>query len=128
MLFLSDTNRTRLVRKAKPAESFFNFFSPPIPPSEEALENGDIEEDELENIEEQLEIDYQIGEDLKEKVGLMFPLLRSDYHADIVVHRSFPVLLTTSPARLLNTRATTTTTTLRTLMMMRMTTKTVLKM
>ena len=65
-----DTNRTRLVRKAKPAESFFNFFSPPVPPSEEAIESGDIDEDELESLEEQLEIDYQIGEDLKEKVRL----------------------------------------------------------
>lgn len=65
-----DTNRTRLVRKAKPAESFFNFFSPPVPPSEEAIESGDIDEDDLETVEEQLEIDYQIGEDLKEKVGL----------------------------------------------------------
>lgn len=64
-----DTNRTRLVRKAKPVESFFNFFSPPVPPSEEAIESGDIDEDDLETVEEQLEIDYQIGEDLKEKVG-----------------------------------------------------------
>lgn len=63
-----NTNRTRLVRKAKPAESFFNFFSPPVPPSEEAIESGEIDEDELEAIEEQLEIDYQIGEDLKEKI------------------------------------------------------------
>jgi len=63
-----DTNRTRLVRKAKPTESFFNFFTPPIPPSEEAIENGDFEDDELEEIEEKLELDYQIGEDIKEKV------------------------------------------------------------
>ena len=63
-----DTNRTRLVRKAKPTASFFNFFSPPQPPSDEAIENGDLEEDELEELEEKLEIDYQLGEDLKEKV------------------------------------------------------------
>ncbi|KIP01546.1 hypothetical protein PHLGIDRAFT_96882 [Phlebiopsis gigantea 11061_1 CR5-6] len=63
-----NTNRTRLVRKAKPTESFFNFFSPPTPPSEETIESGDIEEDELEAIEDQLEVDYQIGEDLKEKI------------------------------------------------------------
>ncbi|KAG9311196.1 NAP-domain-containing protein [Chiua virens] len=30
-----NTNRTRLVRKAKPTDSFFNFFSPPIPPTED---------------------------------------------------------------------------------------------
>ncbi|KAG6816171.1 hypothetical protein H0H87_008095 [Tephrocybe sp. NHM501043] len=63
-----NTNRTRLVRKAHPTDSFFNFFTPPVPPEEDALENGDIDEDELEEIEEKLELDYQIGEDLKEKI------------------------------------------------------------
>ena len=62
------TNRTRLVRKAKPAESFFNYFNPPTPPTEEQIDAGDFEDEELEEIEEKLEIDYQIGEDLKEKV------------------------------------------------------------
>ncbi|KAF9218379.1 NAP-domain-containing protein [Gyrodon lividus] len=59
-----NTNRTRLVRKAKPTESFFNFFSPPVPPSDD----DDIDEEELEELEEKLELDYQIGEDLKEKI------------------------------------------------------------
>ncbi|KAF5309527.1 hypothetical protein D9619_012368 [Psilocybe cf. subviscida] len=63
-----DTQRTRLVRKARPTDSFFNFFNPPVPPTEEAIENGDIEDEELEELEEKLEEDYQIGEDLKEKV------------------------------------------------------------
>ncbi|KAI0055316.1 NAP-domain-containing protein [Artomyces pyxidatus] len=63
-----NTNRTRLVRKAHPTESFFNFFSPPVPPAEDALENGDIGEDDLDELEEKLEIDYQIGEDIKEKI------------------------------------------------------------
>ncbi|PPQ73475.1 hypothetical protein CVT24_007805 [Panaeolus cyanescens] len=63
-----NTNRTRLVRKARPAESFFNFFSPPVPPTDEGIENGDYDEEELADIEEKLEIDYQIGEDLKEKI------------------------------------------------------------
>ncbi|KAF8154909.1 nucleosome assembly protein [Crassisporium funariophilum] len=63
-----NTNRTRLVRKAHPTESFFNFFSPPVPPTDEAIENGDIEEEELAELEERLEVDYQIGEDLKEKI------------------------------------------------------------
>ena len=39
-LFLN-TNRTRLVRKAHPAESFFNFFTPPTPPNEDEDENDD---------------------------------------------------------------------------------------
>jgi nucleosome assembly protein 1-like 1 len=63
-----NTNRTRLVKKAKPADSFFNFFQPPVPPADDALENGEIGEDELEEIEEKLEMDYQIGEDIKEKI------------------------------------------------------------
>lgn len=70
MTSLLDTNRTRLVRKARPAESFFNFFSPPVPPAEDALETGDIDEEELDELDEKLETDYQIGEDLKEKVRL----------------------------------------------------------
>ncbi|KAH9885617.1 nucleosome assembly protein [Cubamyces lactineus] len=63
-----NTNRTRLVRKARPTASFFNFFNPPQPPSDDAIENGDIDEDELEELEEKLEMDYQLGEDLKEKI------------------------------------------------------------
>jgi len=39
-LFL-DTNRTRLVRKAHPAESFFHFFAPPTPPNEDDDEDDD---------------------------------------------------------------------------------------
>lgn len=68
IFFFVDTNRTRLVRKARPTESFFNFFSPPTPPGEDALENGEIEEEELDELEEKLEMDYQIGEDIKEKI------------------------------------------------------------
>jgi nucleosome assembly protein 1-like 1 len=72
------------VRKARPTDSFFNFFSPPEPPTDEAIENGDIEEEELDELEEKLEEDYQIGEDLKEKVRLrstpfsVFPAVLTD--------------------------------------------------
>jgi nucleosome assembly protein 1-like 1 len=62
----SDTQRTRLVRKTKPADSFFNFFSPPVPPSEEDEEQ--MNETDLADVELKLEVDYQIGEDFKEKV------------------------------------------------------------
>jgi nucleosome assembly protein 1-like 1 len=34
------------------------------------LEGGDVNEDELEALDEKLEIDYQIGEDLKERVRI----------------------------------------------------------
>ncbi|CAA7262400.1 unnamed protein product [Cyclocybe aegerita] len=63
-----NTNRTRLVRKARPTDSFFNFFSPPVPPTEEGIEAGDYDDDEIADLEEKLEVDYQIGEDLKEKI------------------------------------------------------------
>lgn len=64
-----NTNRTRVIRKTRPTESFFNFFSPPQPPPPVDEEDEDEEdEDELEDIEERLELDYQIGEDIKERV------------------------------------------------------------
>lgn len=60
-----NTNRTRLIRKSRPAESFFNFFSPPTPPEEEDDDESDVD---IEELEEKLELDYQIGEDIKEKI------------------------------------------------------------
>jgi len=57
-----NTNRTRLVRKARSVDSFFNFFSPPVP------ENGEYSEEELMELEDTLMIDYQIGEDFKDKI------------------------------------------------------------
>lgn len=50
-----------MVKKTVPTESFFNFFSPPKAPSDE---DDDISSD----IEERLELDYQLGEDIKEKL------------------------------------------------------------
>ncbi|KAJ6526822.1 hypothetical protein B0H19DRAFT_1243508 [Mycena capillaripes] len=63
-----NTNRTRLIRKSHPTASFFNFFAPPVMPSDEAIEAGEVDPEELEEIEERLEVDYQVGEDLKEKI------------------------------------------------------------
>jgi Nucleosome assembly protein (NAP) len=85
------------VRKARPTESFFNFFTPPPPIDEDA----EIDEDDLAEIEEKLEMDYQIGEDLKEKVRIIvffqFCLLT-------VWFRSFPVPSITSLERHWNTK------------------------
>lgn len=44
-----------------PTESFFNFFSPPKPPQED-------DEDVASDIEERLQLDYELGEDIKEKL------------------------------------------------------------
>lgn len=49
-----------MVKKTVPTESFFNFFSPPAPPEDE--------DDAASDIEERLELDYQLGEDIKEKL------------------------------------------------------------
>ncbi|KAI1908216.1 histone chaperone [Ophidiomyces ophidiicola] len=56
-----NTKQTRVVKVTLPTESFFNFFSPPKPPH-------DSEEEIAEDIEERLELDYQLGEDIKEKL------------------------------------------------------------
>lgn len=56
-----DTKQTRIVKKTVPTESFFNFFSPPKAPIED-------DDDAASDIEERLELDYQLGEDIKEKL------------------------------------------------------------
>lgn len=50
------------MKKTVPTESFFNFFDPPKAPG--------VDEDEAESddVEERLELDYQLGEDIKEKL------------------------------------------------------------
>lgn len=55
------TKQTRIVTKTVPTESFFNFFSPPVAPT-------DDDDDAASDIEERLELDYQLGEDIKEKL------------------------------------------------------------
>ncbi|KAK4156499.1 nucleosome assembly protein 1 [Chaetomidium leptoderma] len=55
------TKQTRIVKKTVPTESFFNFFSPPKAPT-------DDEDDAASDIEDRLELDYQLGEDIKEKL------------------------------------------------------------
>jgi nucleosome assembly protein 1-like 1 len=49
-----------VVRKTVPCDSFFNFFAPPTPPADD--------ESDTDEIEERLELDYQLGEDIKEKL------------------------------------------------------------
>ena len=49
------------MKKTVPQESFFNFFDPPKAPVGE-------DEDAAEDVEERLELDYQLGEDIKEKL------------------------------------------------------------
>lgn len=57
-----NTKQTRVVKKTVPTESFFNFFNPPTAPTD------DDDDDAASDIEERLELDYQLGEDIKEKL------------------------------------------------------------
>ena len=59
------TKETRMVKKTIPRETFFNFFSPIQLP---LGEDDDEEEDLPEDFEEKIEMDYEIGEILKEKI------------------------------------------------------------
>jgi len=120
-LYYPDTNRTRLVRKAVPVDSFFNYYDPPQPASDEDIENGKYDDDELEELENKLELDYQIGEDFKEKVSHACLVIEwrlvanrgTDGHVCVyfeeteadaltVASRSSPVRLTTLLARRCN--------------------------
>ncbi|KAF2159854.1 hypothetical protein M409DRAFT_70746 [Zasmidium cellare ATCC 36951] len=57
-----NTKQTRIVKKTIPTPSFFDFFNPAKPPS-------DDDDDEIDDeIEAKLELDYQLGEDIKEKL------------------------------------------------------------
>ena len=58
---MADTKQTRVVKKTVPTESFFNFFDPPKAPEAD-------DEDAASDVEERLELDYQLGEDIKEKL------------------------------------------------------------
>jgi nucleosome assembly protein 1-like 1 len=60
------TKATRTVEKSIPTDSFFAFFSPPKPPSEDDEEEG--EEEYPEDIDQRLELDYQLGEEIKDKL------------------------------------------------------------
>lgn len=60
-----NTNETRTVKRLVPTDSFFNFFAPPKPPRDD---DDDADDDELDSLEERLELDYQIGEDLKDRI------------------------------------------------------------
>jgi nucleosome assembly protein 1-like 1 len=60
---VTDTKQTRVVKKTVPTESFFNFFNPPKAPGID-----DNTDDGASDIEDRLELDYQLGEDIKEKL------------------------------------------------------------
>lgn len=58
------TNKTRVVKRTVPAETFFNFFNPPRLPAE----NEELDEEEAEGLDAKLEADYEMGEEFKDKI------------------------------------------------------------
>lgn len=63
------TKQTRTIEKLTPTESFFNFFDPPKPPKpDEELDDEDDEERENDDLEARLELDYQLGEEIKDRL------------------------------------------------------------
>lgn len=75
------TKQVRTIEKLSPADSFFNFFDPPKPPKRDEnkeTETPDVEgtedqddedeEDVEDELEQRLELDYQIGELIKDKL------------------------------------------------------------
>lgn len=58
-----NTKQTRIIKKTVPTDSFFNFFNPPKAP-----EYDDDDATDVDNVEERLELDYSLGEDIKEKL------------------------------------------------------------
>lgn len=62
------TGKTRVIKKVVNTDSFFNFFKPPQNPSPESLEDQEVDEEELEELDGRLELDYQLGEEFKEKI------------------------------------------------------------
>lgn len=59
------TKATRTIEKTLPEESFFNFFSPPKPPADSDEEEIDEYDEELHD---QLEEDFELGDLFKEKL------------------------------------------------------------
>ncbi|CAN3360900.1 nucleosome assembly protein 1 [Diutina catenulata] len=64
------TKQTRTIEKLTPTESFFNFFDPPKPPKaeDEETDGEKDEEDEDDDLEGRLELDYQLGEEIKDRL------------------------------------------------------------
>jgi len=58
------TNKTRVVKRTVPADTFFSFFSPPAVPAD----GEELDEEEAEGLDEKLEADYELGEEFKEKL------------------------------------------------------------
>lgn len=62
------TKQTRTIEKLTPTESFFNFFDPPKAPQADEDEDDEDEDEEDADLEARLELDYQLGEEIKDRL------------------------------------------------------------
>ncbi|CAO3619478.1 unnamed protein product [Cunninghamella echinulata] len=58
------TNKTRVVKRTVPTDSFFNFFSPPSLPDD----SKELNDDEAEELDIDFEADYELGEEFKDGI------------------------------------------------------------
>lgn len=63
-----NTKQTRTIEKLTPTESFFNFFDPPKAPQPDEDEDEEEEDEEDADLEARLELDYQLGEEIKDRL------------------------------------------------------------
>ncbi|GME76010.1 unnamed protein product [Ambrosiozyma monospora] len=61
------TKQVRTIEKLTPIDSFFNFFAPPVPPKDDDEEEEEDEEEE-DDLEQRLQLDYELGELIKDKL------------------------------------------------------------
>ena len=61
-------------------KSFFDFFSPPMPPTADDIKYGRMDEHKFVALEDRLEVDYRIAEDLVRKVRIIIGLY---FHNDL---------------------------------------------
>lgn len=93
-----NTKQTRTIEKLTPTESFFNFFDPPKPPKRDSEdeegkgldelsgENSEDEEEEA-DLELRLELDYQLGEEIKDR---LIPRAIDWFTGDAVEFEGYP--------------------------------------
>ncbi|KAG8680947.1 hypothetical protein FRC11_001792, partial [Ceratobasidium sp. 423] len=63
-----DKDLTKAIEIKKQRNKGKPLSSPPPQPTPEQIESGEVDEELLEELDEKLELDYQIGEDLKERI------------------------------------------------------------
>lgn len=81
----NEADKTRVVKRTVPAESFFHFFSPPILPEDDE----ELGEEEAEGLDAKLEADYEMGRRKQQTSGvcvLTFLFVGEEFKEKIIPH------------------------------------------